>query len=93
MSKNKFNSVWDAIEDNAIEAESMKLRAELMIAIKKHIEKERWTQKQAAQELGITQPRISDLIRGKIDLFALDSLVNMMAMVGYHIQLSIKKVA
>jgi len=80
-----FTSVWDAIEDTPAEAENMKLRSALMIAIKDHIKRNGWTQAEAARRLGVTQPRISDLVRGKVDLFGLDALVNMAATAGLHV--------
>lgn len=74
--------VWDAIEDTRAQAENMKLRASLMLALRDHIEREGLRQSQAAKLLAVTQPRISDLMRGKIDLFAIDTLVNMLASAG-----------
>ena len=77
MSHERFDSVWDAIEDTPAQAENMRLRSSLMMALKQHISREGLTQSQAAKVFGVTQPRVSDLIRGKIELFGLDSLVNM----------------
>jgi len=57
----------------------MKLRSTLVMALKAHIARDGLSQAQAAKLFGVTQPRISDLMRGKINLFALDSLVNMAA--------------
>ena len=89
MSKQKFASVWDAVEDTAEEAENMKLRSELMIALKAHIARTGLSQAGAAKLLGVTQPRISDLLRGKINLFALDALVNMLAKAGLHVEMRV----
>lgn len=93
MTKKKFQSVWDAIEDSAEEAENMKLRASLMMALKAHLLKLELSQTAAAKKLGVTQPRVSDLLRGKIDLFALDTLVMMAAKVGLHVELRITETA
>jgi predicted XRE-type DNA-binding protein len=82
MSDERFSSVWDAIEDTPAEAANLKLRSALMIALKEHIERQGWTQREAARRLGVTQPRVSDLMRGKIDLFGLDTLVNMAVAAG-----------
>ena len=71
----------------AKEAESLRLRAELMVEVRRLIEGRKLTQRSAASLLGVTQPRISDLIRGRIDLFSIDSLVNMLARAGMRIQL------
>ena len=88
-----FDSVWDAIEDAPAQAENMKLRSALMIVLKEHIAQSGMTQKEAAKFFGVTQPRISDLMRGHIDLFALDSLVNMVATAGLHIEMRVAKAA
>lgn len=93
MTKQQFTSVWDAIEDTPAEAENMKLRSELMVALKNHITRAEISQQQAAQLLGITQPRVSDLMRGKINLFALDALVNMATAAGLHVHLTIREAA
>ena len=69
------------------EAESLRLRAELMVALRHLIQERKLTQKSAAKLFGVTQPRISDLVRGKIDLFSVDALVNMLARAGIRVQL------
>ncbi len=89
MTKQRYASVWDAIEDTPAEAESMKLRAELMMVLKNHIARAGMTQAQAARLFGVTQPRVSDLIRGKINLFGLDALVNMAAAAGLHVEIRV----
>jgi predicted XRE-type DNA-binding protein len=76
----------------AKEAESLRLRAELMVEVRRLIRARKLTQHAAADLLGVTQPRISDLIRGKIDLFSIDSLVNMLARGGIRVQLRISGV-
>jgi predicted XRE-type DNA-binding protein len=93
MSNERFESVWDAIEDTPAEAENMKLRSVLMIALKDHISRAGLSQAQAAKRLGVTQPRISDLMRGKIDLFGLDTLVNMAVAAGLHVELRVREAA
>lgn len=82
MSKKRFSSVWDAIEDSAAEAASMKLRAELASEIIGRMQDRKLTQAQAAQLIGVTQPRISDLMRGRLNLFSLDALVDMADRIG-----------
>jgi predicted XRE-type DNA-binding protein len=91
MSKQRFASVWDAIEDTPAEAESMKARAKLMNDLIAFIKKQELTQAEAAKRLGVTQPRVSDLMRGKIDLFSLDMLVNMLALVGRRVEMKVKR--
>lgn len=93
MSNETFKSVWDAIEDTPAEAENMKLRSALMIALERHIRAQGWTQAEAARQLGVTQPRVSDLLRGKINLFGLDTLVNMVSAAGLHVELRVMEAA
>jgi predicted XRE-type DNA-binding protein len=93
MSKQRFASVWDAIEDTSEAAQNMKLRSVLMIALKEHVARAGLSQSQAAKVFGVTQPRVSDLMRGKIDLFGLDALVNMAAAAGLHIDLQVSEPA
>ncbi|HKK90292.1 MAG TPA: helix-turn-helix domain-containing protein [Desulfobacteraceae bacterium] len=93
MKNKQFNSVWDAIEDTPEEAENMKVRSQLLIALKEHITRADLSQAQAAKLFGITQPRVSDLMRGKINLFGIDALVNMVAAAGLHVELRISVAA
>jgi predicted XRE-type DNA-binding protein len=93
MNTNKYISVWDAIEDTPMQAENMKLRSRLMLALTTHINRTELSQAQAAKLFGVTQPRISDLMRGKINVFGLDALVNMACMAGMHVELHIEQAA
>ncbi|MDR7050623.1 putative XRE-type DNA-binding protein [Duganella sp. 3397] len=85
----RFTSVWDAIEDTPEEAANMKVRSQLMMQLKSHITNSGLSQADAAKVLGITQPRVSDLMRGKINLFAIDALVNMADKAGLHVELQL----
>jgi predicted XRE-type DNA-binding protein len=89
MANEQFASVWDAIEDTPEEAENMKLRSKLMMTLKDHIRQARMSQSEAAKLFGVTQPRVSDLMRGKINLFALDTLVNMAKAAGLHVEMQV----
>lgn len=93
MKGTRFASVWDAIEKNPAKAENQKLRSSLMIALKRHIERDGLSQAEAARVFGVTQPRVSDLMRGKIDLFSLDMLVKMLAAAGLRVTMRVKKAA
>lgn len=93
QSDNEFDSIWDALEDTPAEAENMKARASLMMALRNHIAGKNLTQAEAAKLLGVTQPRISDLQRGKVDLFSIDKLINMLAMAGLHIEMTVAEAA
>ncbi|OIQ75021.1 hypothetical protein GALL_433160 [mine drainage metagenome] len=90
MSKQqRFASVWDAIEDTPEAAENMKLRSSLITALCEHITRSGLSQAQAAKLFGVTQPRVSDLMRGKINLFGLDALVNMATAAGLHVEMRV----
>ena len=94
MTKTKvYQSVWDAIEPNPVKAENLKLRSSLMLALTRHIKAKALTQAQAAKVFGVTQPRISNLIHGKIDLFGLDMLVKMATAAGLRVTMRVKKAA
>ena len=93
MSGAQFDSVWDAIEDTPQEAENMRLRSGLMMVLAERIKSEGWTQKDAAEKFGVTQPRVSDLVRGRITLFSLDALVNMVTVTGMHVEITVQNAA
>ena len=75
------------------EAQNLLMRSQLMTAVMDVIERQRLTQIQAAKVFGVTQPRISDLVRGKIDRFTLDALVNMLAHAGIKVTLLVGRTA
>ena len=75
------------------EAQNLLLRADLMIAIQRYLRKSGLSQTEAAKKLGITQPRLSDLTRHRIDRFSLDALVNLAAKAGLDVRLTVKKAA
>jgi predicted XRE-type DNA-binding protein len=71
------------------EAEHLRVRADLLIQIQKALKARKMKQAEAAKVLGVTQPRVSDLIRGRIDLFSVDSLIDMLARLGVRVRLVI----
>jgi predicted XRE-type DNA-binding protein len=75
-------SVFYDIADTPGEATNLTARSLLMIAIEQKIHENGWTQAKAAAALGVQQPRVSDLMNGKIEKFSLDALVNMLPTVG-----------
>jgi predicted XRE-type DNA-binding protein len=94
-SKNKeeqqvFNSVWDALADTPEEAANLRVRSELMDKITALIESNNWTQAEAAQHCSVTQPRISDLLRGRISRFSLDALVNLASKLGKRVHVELE---
>ena len=90
MSKNgQFTSVWDALEDDPVRQENLKLRSALMMEIAERIKDQGLTQTQAAELLHITQPRVSALLKGKINDFRLDGLVDMAHRLGMHVSINV----
>ena len=86
---NRFDSVWEAIGDDPESVDKLRLRAELMDALRRRIEDQGWRQVEAAQHFGVTQPRISDLVRGRVSLFSLDTLIGMVGAAGLNVDLQI----
>jgi len=80
-----FASVWDAISDTPEEAANLRVRAELMHKIAEIVKGKKWTQVEAARRCDVTQPRINDLLRGRISRFSLDALVNMASALGLRL--------
>jgi predicted XRE-type DNA-binding protein len=85
-----YASVWDAIADTPEEAANLRVRAELMDKIGAIIEENGWTQVEAARRCGVTQPRINDLLRGRIARFSLDALVNIAAALGRRVHVALE---
>ena len=85
-----YDTPFHAIESPEIASKSV-LKTDLTIMIRDYIESQGWTQEEAAQKLGVSQPRISDIKNGKIDKFTLDFLFSMLDKLGYSIESSLKK--
>jgi predicted XRE-type DNA-binding protein len=83
-------NVFRDLDFDAEEAENLKLRSHLMIALSKMIKARRLTQAKAAALFGVTQPRVSDLLRGKIDRFSVDTLVAMLGHAGAQVELVVR---
>ena len=88
-----FASVWDALEDSPAEAANMRLRSELMIAIRQVVASWGVTQAAAARRLEVAQPRLNDLLRGRINNFSLDALVVLAARAGLDVRLQVERTA
>ena len=93
MKMQRFDSVWDAIEDTPAKAANMKARAQLMMAINNTVDKWGVTQATGAKRLGLTRPRMNDLIRGRISKFSLDALINLASQAGLTVRVQIRKAA
>lgn len=85
-----YASVWDALADTRQEAANLRARAELMRQIAAIIDANGWKQAEAAKRCGVTQPRINDLLRGRIDRFSLDAVVNIAASLGQRVHLALE---
>lgn len=91
MNKSKpYASVWDALADTPEQAANLRARAELMQKIAGIVKKNRWTQAEAAKRCSITQPRINDLLRGRVSRFSLDALVNIATSLGRRVRVEIE---
>ena len=85
-----YASVWDALADTPEEAVNLRLRSELMGKIGALIRDNGWTQTEAASRCGVTQPRVNDLLRGRISRFSLDALVNIAAALGQRVHIELE---
>ena len=92
MKKNKkiYDNVWNAIADAPAEAASLELRFDLMEKISAIVRRNGWTQTEAAKRCGITQPRMNDLLRGRIARFSLDALVNIASALGKKVKVQLR---
>ena len=84
-----FGNVWDALADSPEEAINLKMRSSLLVAIERRVQSWGVKQADAARRLGLTQPRLNDLLRNKINNFSLDSLINIANSAGLDVQLHI----
>jgi predicted XRE-type DNA-binding protein len=85
-----FTSVWDAITDTPAQAANLRTRAELMREITAIVKSSNWTQTEAASQCGVTQPRINDLLRGRVSRFSLDALVNIATAIGRRVHVELE---
>lgn len=84
-----YATVWEALADTPQEAANLKARSELMNQLSAFINTQGWTQVEAARRCGITQPRLNDLLRGRLSRFSLDALVNIAAALGCQIHIGL----
>lgn len=85
--------IFTALFDDPAEAARLSLLSDMMNAAQDHVRAQGWTQKEAAKRLGVTQPRISDLMRGKISLFSIDALVVMLNKAGVRLEVTYRNAA
>jgi predicted XRE-type DNA-binding protein len=88
-----FASVWEALEETPEEAANMRLRSQLAIALRGVVEAWATTQAQAARRLGVTQPRLNELLRGRLERFSLDTLIGLAERAGLAVRIEITRAA
>jgi predicted XRE-type DNA-binding protein len=88
--RQRFTSVWDALAGTREEAANLTARTDLMIQIAQIVKQKGWTQAEAAEQCGVSQPRMNDLIRGRIARFSIDALVNIAAALGRRVRVEIE---
>lgn len=93
MESQTFDNVWNALTDTPAESANMTARSNLLLALQRTIGTWGLTQEAAAKRLGITRPRISDLLAGKIAKFSLDALVNLASQAGLAVEINVSKAA
>jgi predicted XRE-type DNA-binding protein len=86
----RYKNVWDALADTPEEAANLTARSELMYQVEQIVKHEGWTQVEAAKRCGVTQPRMNDLLRGRISLFSLDALVNIVTAMGRKVRVEVE---
>jgi len=91
--KQVFANVWDAIADSPAEAANLELRYQLMESVAAILKQNGWTQAEAAERCGVSQPRINDLMRGRIARFSVDALVNIASALGRKVLVTLEDAA
>ncbi len=92
MNVETFDSVFDALADTPAESANMTARADLLLAIRERVKAWNLTQEDAAARLGVTRPRLNNLMRGKLDKFSLDALINIAAAAGFRLHIELEDV-
>lgn len=93
MDVQTFDNVFDALADTPAEAANMKARAEVLMALQARVRSWELPQEAAAARLGITRPRLNDLLRGKLGKFSLDALVNVATAAGLTLEIRVADAA
>jgi predicted XRE-type DNA-binding protein len=93
MKAQTFANVWDALEDSPEAAATMTMRSNVMAAVNDAVRGWKTTQAQSARRLGITQPRLNDLLRGKINKFSLETLMTLATRAGLEVKIDVRAAA
>jgi predicted XRE-type DNA-binding protein len=86
MERLQFDNIFEATTDDKAEAADLEFRADLLLVIRKIVDENDWSPSETATALGVTQPRISELMRGKISLFSSDKLIRFLSILGYRLK-------
>ena len=86
MEKLHYNNIFEAITDDSSEAADLEFRADIIIVLRSHFKSKGWKQKDVMANLGISQPRASELEKGKVDKFSSDKLIGLLSKIGYKIK-------
>ncbi len=89
MDRQEYVNVWDALTDTPEASANMTMRSSLVIALQQKVKSWEVPQAEAARRLGVTRPRLNDLLRSKIDKFSLDMLINLVIHAGIFVRLDI----
>jgi predicted XRE-type DNA-binding protein len=93
MERQRFDNVWDALEDSPAEAANMTMRSDLLILLQQKIKSWDVTQSEAAARLQVTQPRLNELLKSRINNFSLDALINLADKAGLFVELKVSDAA
>ncbi|MGK2741238.1 helix-turn-helix domain-containing protein [Tepidicaulis sp. LMO-SS28] len=91
MSKERFDNVWEALEDDPETVQRLTIQSHLVLAIEKRIIEWGCTQAEASKRLGITQPRLNDMLRGRYEKFSTDALLKMACRAGLQVHVTVKE--
>lgn len=93
LKQRRFANVWDALETNPAVAANMTMRSDLLVALQRRVGAWKATQAESAGRLRLTQPRLNDLLKGRINKFSLDALVDIASRAGIQVHLRIDEAA
>ena len=91
MQGQRYESVWDALKDHPEEAANMRLRSQLMMTLSERVKQWGVSQREAGERLRLTQPRVNDLLKGRIHKFSLDALVNLSTHADMRVEFTVKE--
>jgi predicted XRE-type DNA-binding protein len=93
LERQSFDNVWDALEDTPAEAANMTMRADILILLQQKIKGWNLTQTEAAARLQVTQPRLNELLKSRVNNFSLDALINLADKAGLFVELKVSDAA